>query len=95
MDDSGERFRRLRRKARAEGPEDPVRERTGDLFAHFGVEVGPIATPAAEPAAREAAPCRACGWYVLVVPSRAGDPTSGCPNCAEPEPLPRAPGTPR
>jgi hypothetical protein len=74
--DRGDRFRRLRR------PE------TGDLFAHFGIELEP-ALPAIEPAIEprpheplDAVGCRTCSWYL---PYRRDTPT--CPVCGDPEPL--------
>ncbi|MCA9714105.1 MAG: hypothetical protein KC468_05400, partial [Myxococcales bacterium] len=53
-----------------------ARERTGDLFEHFGVRPEPraAATPSAPPRATRATACRGCGWVRALVDTT-------CPMC--------------
>jgi hypothetical protein len=81
------RFRRLRRPDSASSGTGT----TGDLFAHFGVEIEPDRTeaePDAAAAVVDARPCRTCRWYVM-----ADDAQSSCPICAEPRPWGDPPAT--
>ena len=85
MADRADRFRRLRPRGESGKPEST----TGDLFEHFGVEVGPAAPKQAEVAV-EAAACRRCGWFLAY---RRADPS--CPMCGEPDPVSRVEGAKR
>jgi len=58
---SSERFRHL---GKAPGP--------GDLFEHYGVELGPAHEPESPAVVVEALACRRCGWFV---------PKEGAPAC--------------
>ncbi len=87
MADRADRFRRLRSVAGTKGASP--RGETGDLFEHFGIELGPPApAPSATETAVEAAPCHRCGWLLAY-----RRPEPGCPMCGEPEPLRRVEGS--
>jgi hypothetical protein len=86
MGDRADRFRRLAPAGRSQGA--APRGETGDLFEHFGVELGPPApVRGATETAVEAAPCGRCGWLLAYRREAAA-----CPMCGDPDPLSRVEG---